>query len=125
MDLSTEEARMWVSKLTETGVMHEGEQIIEHVKGDFWEFGAQVRGHYLFTEEAVVFVGGINGAAQWRVDYKSIQEVNKKNIKLIICTGIAIKYINEKGKLKKKVLSILKRNDWIEFISKRLSGNTQ
>lgn len=117
--LKPEAYEQWKQNLIEFELWEEDEVIEEYIKGDYWDFGSQKRGQYLFTNKKVVFVGW----TYWSVNYKDIKEVTKCNVGgliPLIPTGIKLTYFDEKkGKNKKYKMSVLKRKEWIEYLSKK------
>ncbi|MBO4982048.1 MAG: PH domain-containing protein [Lachnospiraceae bacterium] len=124
MKLSEKQKNEWITLLKNLGYLPEGETLVEHTAGDYWEFGfSQVRGNFFFTEKTMIFVGGMLGNNNWGVPYDKITEIKKCNaggIIPIIPTGIKVIYADENGKSAKKVCSVLKRNDWMEFLNNKL-----
>ena len=123
MNLSEKQKTQWIDTLRELGYMSEEDNLVEHTKGDLWEMVfSQVSGNFLFTDKNFVFVGGLMGSTNFCIAYDKITGIKKCNVGgtiPLIPTGIKITYTNEKGKPAKKVCSVLKRNNWIEFLSKK------
>lgn len=123
MKLSEKQKNDWIESLKKLGYMAEGENLVEHTAGDYWEFRVtQVRGNFLFTEKTMVFVGGLLGNNNWGIPYEKITELKKCNVGGLLPfmpTGIKITYTDEDGKSKKKICSVMKRNDWIDFLNNR------
>ena len=51
MKLDAAAAAKWEASLKEAEYMGEDDHIIEHTKGDLWEFMSQTRGNFFFTNE--------------------------------------------------------------------------
>jgi len=123
MNLSEKQKKQWIDTLRESGYMSEEDNLVEHTKGDLWEMGfSKVSGNFLFTDKNFIFVGGLLGSTAFCIAYDKITGIKKCNVGgliPLIPTGIKITYTNEKGKSAKKVCSVLKRNNWIEFLSKK------
>ena len=128
MKLSEKQKNDWIAALKNLGYLPEGENLVEHTAGDFWEFlFSQVRGNFFFTEKTMIFVGGMLGSTNWAVPYEKITEIKKCNVGGLIPimpTGIKIFYTDEKGKSGKKICSVLKRNNWIDFLNSKI-GNVK
>lgn len=72
-----------------------------------------------FTEKQVIFIGGLLGNTSYVMPYYKITEIKKCNVGGLIKsipTGIMRVYENEKGKIKKRRFSALKRNQWIDYL---------
>lgn len=123
MKLGPNEVAKWESSLKEAGYMGADDHIIEHTKGDLWEMMSQVRGNYFFTNEKFIFVGGLLGASNFSVKYSDIKELKKVNIGgliPIIPTGIKVVCQNpENGKTVKHKCSVMKRKEWIAYLSQK------
>lgn len=123
MKLGPNEVAKWESSLKEAEYMGADDHIIEHTKGDLWEMMSQVRGNYFFTNEKFIFVGGLLGTSNFSVKYSDIKELKKVNIGgliPIIPTGIKVICQNpENGKTVKHKCSVMKRKEWIEYLSKK------
>ena len=113
----------WEETLRELELLGAEESIEEHTAGDHWPFTGQVRGNYFFTKEKMIFVSGF-GLENFVIPYKNIKEIKKCMISLFIPTGIKITIFDEeKGKDKKYKCSVMKRNNWIDYLSQK-SGVT-
>jgi len=124
MKLTEKQLNDWTEALRSRELMGADETIIEHTKGDCWELMSQTRGNIFFTEKAIIFYGGLLGSTAYAYPYNKIKEIKKCNVGgliKIIPTGIMVVYENEKGKIKKSRLSVLKRKDWIEYINGKLA----
>ncbi len=123
MNLSEAQKKQWIDALRELGYLSEEDNLVEHTKGDLWEMiFSQTRGNFLFTNKNFIFAGGLLGSSNFCIAYDKITGIKKCNVGgliPLIPTGIKITYTNEKGKSATKVCSVLKRNDWIEFLSKK------
>jgi len=96
-------------------------------KGDYWEkflfINSQVRGYYYFTSKAICFIGGFAGSTKWSIKYECIKSIKKCNVGLFLPYGIKIEaYDENKNKLVKYKLSLLKRNKWIEYIENKIKN---
>lgn len=101
------------------------DHIVEIDKGDYWEkllcFYSQVRGTYYYTNEAVCFVGGFAGSTNWSVKYKDLRKVEKCQISLFMPFGVRLSFYDEdKDKIRKYKMSVLKRDRWIAFLTERM-----
>lgn len=104
--------------------LKEGEVIEKEIQGDYWEnlFGifliSQKRGHYGFTNERIVFKGGF--VFEEEIPFSEIESIAKCNVGgLIRFIPTGIKVVMKDGK--KHVLSVLKRNDVMEMIQKKIA----
>lgn len=118
MSLTKEAQEKWEQTLKEVELLEDGEVIEEYVKGDYWEtLGGQSRGQYIFTNRKVIFVSGF-GLKHVAIKYSDIKEIKKCMISMFIPTGIKLTAFDEKkGKNVKHKLSVMKRADWINFLS--------
>lgn len=101
--------------------MTQDDHIEEHVKGDYWNGlfnSTQTRGNFYFTKEKMIFVSGW-GLNSFAIKYSDIREVRKCMISLFIPTGILVTAVDENGKEKKYKCSVLKRAQWLEFLSRK------
>ena len=123
MKLKPDAVAKWEKTLRELEYMGENDHIVEHVKGDLWEFASQTRGNFFFTNEKFIFVGGIAGLSNFAVKYSDIKElkfVNVGGLIPIIPTGILVAAQDaESGKIKKHKCSVLKRKDWAAYLRER------
>ena len=119
MTLTADKKNEWESTLIELKLMNQGDSIEENIQGDYWTFTGQTRGNYFFTKEKMIFISGW-GIESFAIPYSDIKEIKKCMISLFIPTGIKLTVFDQnKGKEKKYKCSVLKRNDWIEFLSKK------
>ena len=93
-------------------------------KGDYWEkflcFYSQVRGYYYYTSKKLIFIGGALASTKWIAPYENIKSIKKCNVALFMPTGIKLEVFDEeKGKLKKYKMSVLKRDKWVEYIKNK------
>lgn len=93
-------------------------------KGDYWEkfifFHNQIRGYYYYTKKKLIFIGGALGSTQFIIPYEIIKNISKCNVAIFMPTGIKLEVFDEqKGKLKKYKMSVLKRDKWIEYIKNK------
>lgn len=100
------------------------DHIVEIDKGDYWEkllcFYSQVRGTYYYTNEAVCFVGGFAGSTNWAVKYSDIRKIEKCMIGILMPFGVRLHFYDEKkDKIRKYKMSVLKRDNWIAFLTER------
>lgn len=117
MALKEEKKAEWEKTLRELKLMDEQDGIEEHVKGDWWSLGSQARGNFFFTKEKFIFVSGF-GMNNFSVPYTDIKEIKKTMINFFIPTGIMVTaYDKESGKNKKYKCSVMKRKDWMAFLS--------
>lgn len=127
MKFTPERINQIEQSLIDGKVMQPGDHIQEYIQGDYWEkflcFYSQIRGYYYFTNESVIFVGGLAGSTFWGVKYKNIKEMKKCNVAFFIPTGISITGYDEiKGKDVKYKLSVMKRQNWIDYIAQRANN---
>lgn len=107
----------WEKTLRELKLMDEQDGIEEHVKGDWWKLGSQTRGNFFFTKEKFIFVSGF-GLDNFAIRYTDIKEIKKTMINFFLPTGILVTaYDEEKGKNKKYKCSVMKRKNWMAFLS--------
>lgn len=118
MGLSEKDKNEWEKVLREGDLMKEGDSIVESVKGDYYYLG-QNRGTYFFTNKAVIFVSGFGGTSAV-LPYKNIKEIKKCFVGPFIPTGIKVTVFDEeKGKEKKHKLSLLSRQQWMDYLSNK------
>lgn len=120
MKLDVAAVNKWETSLKEAEYMSADDHIVEHTKGDLWEFMSQTRGNFFFTNEKFIFAGGLLGASNFAVKYSDIKElklVNVGGLIPIIPTGIMVICQNpENGKTVKHKCSVMKRKEWIEYL---------
>ncbi len=120
MKLDAAAVNKWETSLKEAEYMSADDHIVEHTKGDLWEFMSQTRGNFFFTNEKFIFAGGLLGASNFAVKYSDIKElklVNVGGLIPIIPTGIMVICQNpENGKTVKHKCSVMKRKEWIEYL---------
>lgn len=111
--------------LKENNTISNDDHLIVAEKGDYWSkfliFNMQERGCYYFTNEKIIFAGGLGGAyIILNIPYKNIRNIKKCNVGLFIPCGILLTVYDEnKQKEVKYRLSLLKRDNWIRFIEER------
>ncbi|NLL78465.1 MAG: hypothetical protein GX234_01405 [Clostridiales bacterium] len=66
----------------------------------------------------MIFVSGW-GVNSFAVKYSDIREIKKCMISMFIPTGILVTAVDENGKNKKYKCSVMKRAQWMEFLSKK------
>lgn len=101
--------------------LENGEEIVETMKGDYWEkvflfVYDQKRGEYTITNKRIIFKGFISG---FSVKYEDIESISKCNVGptiRFIPTGISIK--TNDGKEYK--MSVLNRNKYMEMIQSHI-----
>lgn len=121
MKLSQERKEQWEKNLVEAELMDASDTIVEHTAGDRWEVSSQCRGNYFFTNEKFIFVGGWGGSNTYSVKYTDIKEIKACCVGPAIPflpTGIKVTAIVD-GKKKKCKCSVMKRRDWMAFLSQR------
>lgn len=119
MALKEADKAKWEETLRELDLIGTEEKIEEHTAGDYWSFTGQVRGNYFFTKDKMIFISGF-GLENFVIPYKNIKAIKKCMISLFIPTGIKVTVFDEqKGKDKKYKCSVMKRNDWIEYLSQK------
>lgn len=120
MNLAPEVKADWENKLQQAQMIDLTDSIVEHVKGDYWDWSGQTRGRYFFTKEKLVFVGGLAGSTNFAVKYSNIKEAKLKLIRFFLPTGILVIADDpESGKQKKYVLSLMKRKEWLALIREK------
>lgn len=109
----------WEKTLKELELISEDDCIVEHVQGDRWTFSSQTRGNFFFTKEKFVFVGGF-GLKSFAVKYSDIKEIKKCMISMFIPTGIRVTAFNpESGKEERYKCSVMKRKNWMAYLSEK------
>lgn len=104
--------------------LREGENVIEQMKGDYWEkqflcFYSQSRGKYWLTSERILYKGG--WGTNLELPYSDIAEVKKCMVgPFIPFLPTGVKVTLKDGKSYK--LSLMGRGKYIEFIQKQLKG---
>lgn len=120
MKLNADAIAKCEASLKEAEYMGADDHIVEHTKGDVWEMMSQTRGNFYFTNEKLIFIGGLLGASNFAVKYSDIKElklVNVGGLIPIIPTGIMVICQNpENGKTVKHKCSVMKRKEWIEYL---------
>lgn len=119
MDLNEQKKQEWEKTLRELQLMSEEDVIEEHTAGDYWWLTSQTRGNFFFTREKFIFVSGF-GLDNFAVKYTDIKEIKKCMISFFIPTGILVTADDkESGKTKKYKCSVMKRQNWMEYLSKK------
>lgn len=119
MKLSEKKKEEWEKTLKEINLIGASDSIVEHTQGDLWTFGSQSRGNFFFTTEKFVFVSGY-GLNNFAVNYSDIKGLKKSMVGPFIPTGITVTAFDpEKGKDKKYKCSVMKRKDWMAFLSEK------
>lgn len=120
MKLKPDAVAKWETTLREKEFIEEGDHIVEHTKGDLWQFTSQISGNYFFTEEKFIFVASFLGTGSFSVKYgdiKALKLVNVGGVIPIIPTGILVTVKDaESGKDKKLKCSVMKRKEWVEYL---------
>ena len=124
MALTEKKKNEWIETLREVELLGETETFEEHTQGDYWFLNSQTRGNIFFTADRMIFISGW-GFEKIVIHYSDIRAMKKCFIGLFIPTGIKITALNENGKEKNYKLSVMKRNDWINFISQKSGVNCQ
>lgn len=122
MGYTEQKKRELEASFREGGLISDTDTIQDSTKGDLWEFFSQIRGTYFFTEERLVFIGGFGGMNNFSAPYNKITELKLCNVGAllrIMPTGILVVYTDENGKSVKKRCSVMKRKDWLAFLSKK------
>lgn len=104
--------------LKKLNLMDESDIIEKDVAGDYWRINKQIRGHYYFTNERVVFMSGW-GLESFSFKYADIKEIKKSNISLFMPFGVTVTVDDNSGKMKKYKLSLMKRDQWIELLTNK------
>jgi len=119
MKLTEAKKLEWEKTLKEINLIEAADSIEEHTQGDLWSFGSQSRGNFFFTKEKFVFVSGF-GLNNFAINYSDIKGLKKSMINFFIPTGITVTALDpEKGKTKKYKCSVMKRKDWMAYLSQR------
>lgn len=119
MKLSEKKKDEWEKTLKEAELIGASDSIEEHTQGDRWTFFSQSRGNFFFTKEKFVFVSGF-GVNSFAINYSDIKELKKSMVGPFIPTGITVTALDpENGKTKKYKCSVLKRKDWIAYLSQK------
>lgn len=111
------------NNLLEMGLMEPGDKLVDFFQASYIDkvlpgIGQWKQGWAYFTEEKFICLTGIlsNNIV---VPYKDIKKLEKCS-QFFFPMGIAITYENkEKGKEVKDKVSMMKRDKWIEFMSKK------
>ncbi len=116
------------NSLKQTNLIDQDDNIIFIEKGDYWEklllFKSQVRGYYYFTRKNIVFIGGLASSTTLSIPYKNIVSLKKCSIGPFLPFGLMVEVYNEKkNKNIKYKLSLMKRDDKINFIQERMREN--
>lgn len=120
MALTEEKVKEMEANLREAELMDADDNVEEYIQGDLWSFTGQTRGWFYFTHKRMIFAGGLLGVENFSIAYTDIKEVKKCMISLFIPTGILISAEDPKtGKVKKYKCSVMKRDNWIEFLTKK------
>lgn len=122
MKLTDKKKAEWEKALRDAELIAKADTIQEHTQGDLWEFAGQTRGNFFFTNEKFVFVGGLAGSMSFSAPYNKITEIKLCNVGgliPVIPTGIKVTYTDEKGKTAKKKCSVMKRKDWLAYLSEK------
>ncbi len=123
MALNEQAREKWENTLRELELITESETISDHTAGDYWWFNSQTRGNLFFMEDRMIFVSGW-GVEKITIPYKNIRGMKKCFVGLFIPTGIKLTvYDDEKLKDKTYKFSVLKRKNWMEYLSNK-SGVT-
>lgn len=122
MALKEKQKEKWQKTLIDLKLMDENDCIVDHVMGDYWKIEAlrmkkQIRGNFFFTNEKFIFVGGF-GLDNLSFNYTDIISAEKCNISLFVRTGIKLE-VNENGSLKNYLISVMKRDNWIELLNSK------
>lgn len=127
MGYTDQKKREFEASFREGGLISANDTIQDSTKGDLWDFGSQIRGTYFFTAERLVFIGGLGGSANFSAPYNKITELKLCNVGgliPIIPTGIRVVYTDENGKSVKRKCSVMKRKDWLAFLSEKTGIST-
>ncbi len=102
--------------------LRNNETLIEVTKGDLWVgwsiFSEQKRGNYTFTNQRAAFTPTklLGMGSNIEFEYNDVMSLHKCSIGLFFPLGI--KVVTKQGK--KYKLSLLKRNNWFDFIQERI-----
>lgn len=122
MSLTDQKKAEWEATLKELELISGDDAILEHTQGDLWEFLGQTRGNYFFTNSKFIFVGGLMGSTNFSIPYSNITELKLCNVGgflPIMPTGIKVTYTDEGGKTRSKKCSVLKRKDWLAYLTEK------
>lgn len=125
MKLSEAKVKELESWLLESGLIDEGDCLEDTVRGDYYPIPIdQVRGHYYFTNQRIVFYSGTLGTSTFSIKYTDIKAIKKSFVGPFLPFGVTLTAFNaEKGKDKKYKLSLQSRKKWLELFSRK-SGVT-
>ena len=119
MALTQDKYDAWMNNLKEFGLLEPEEVIEDYIKGDYWSFSGQTRGQYLFTNKKVVFFSGF-GVKVVPIQYSNIRGIKKCMVSLFIPTGIKVTVFDpEKNKEVSHKLSVMKRANWMNYLSQK------
>lgn len=122
MGYTEQKKREFEASFRENGMMSDTDTIVDSTKGDLWENLSQIRGTYFFTQERLIFIGGLMGSSNFSAPYNKITELKLCNVGALIRllpTGIRVVYTDENGKTAKKRLSVMKRKNWLAFLCEK------
>lgn len=105
------------NSLIKANLMEENDTIEKDVAGDYWSFINQIRGHYYFTRERVIFVSGW-GVKSFSIKYSDIRAIKKSLIGLFMPFGVTVT-ADMDGQMKNYKFSLLNRNQWMEFLANK------
>lgn len=121
MALKEKQKNEWIQTLKDLKLIDEDDTILEHVAGDYWKAEllgkTQKRGNIFFTNQKLIFVSGF-GLDNLAIPYSSINSIEKCNISLFLKTGIKVN-VSEDDNVKSYILSVMKRDNWIEFLNSK------
>lgn len=119
MALTEAKKQEWEGTLRQLELMSADDGIEEHTQGDYWWLVTQTRGNFFFTKEKLIFVSKF-GFDNFAIKYTDIRRIKKSFVGPFIPTGITVTAVDpEKGKEKKYKCSVMKRQHWMDLISKR------
>ena len=119
-EYTEEDCQKIQAELRESELIAADEYVEKVTDGDYWDMMgmSQTRGHWYFTNKQIIFIGGLMGGEVVHIPVDRIKSVKKYNIRFIIPTGIKVVAENDKGKDKTYRLSVMKRENWIDYITK-------
>lgn len=115
----------WEKVLLQLELIKEGDAVEEAVVANYLRpimkrTGEWVQGDMVFTRERVVWISKLGGTS-FSIPYKDIREVSPASIFCFIPMGIMISaYDAETQNIISYLVSVSKRNHWIDYISKKM-----
>lgn len=113
----------WKGALVDLKLMDEHDEVEEWVQANWLEMtlkvvGSWQKGTLVFTKERVIFTSPF-AVSNFSALYEDIRQISKCSVSLLPMGIILSVYDKEKDKVLDYKCSVSKRNNWIEYISKR------